>query len=285
MDPRAEQAIKTMKLYSQLGWVDTELRETYGHDAASALDAEELLRFDGMHYRGVAAIDEAIAKLGIGPSHRLLDVGSGLGGPARQIAKRTGCQVVALELMPDFGAAAARYTERCGLGGRVTHVTGDFLTCGLDELGGPGSFDFVTGWLSFLHVADKAALLGRAAALLKPGGRLFAEDFFAKGALTPKELESLERDVYTAKLPSRDGYLAELAAAGFGELEFGEMTSVWTEFVAERMAAWEADEPRTLRVHGPALYADRLHFFGAMKALFGGGNLGGVRLAARVGGK
>ena len=60
-------------------------------------------------------------------SHHVLDVGSGLGGPARHIAHTTDCTVTALELQEDLHKEAENLTRRCNLQQKLNHITGDFL--------------------------------------------------------------------------------------------------------------------------------------------------------------
>ena len=147
---------------------------------------------------------------------------------------------------------------------------------------GLGSFDVLTSWLVFLHIERKRELLSRCADLLRPGGTLYVEDFFERAPFSPAERRALEVDVYASSLPTREEYIAALCAAGFADIEWRDMTGTWTTFVGERAAAWEASKGRTLRVHGATLYEGMGHFFGSMSDLFSGGNLGGVRITARL---
>lgn len=268
----------TMQLYHELGFVDVELA-ALGYSADAPLTAEVLAPFDSMHYGGTVAVDEALAALSLRRGDRVLDVGSGLGGPARHMASRAGCRVVALEMQPACSAQAEGYTRRCGLGELVRHVAGDVLEpASVPEEG----FDALTSWLCFLHIPDKAALLTRCATLLRPSGALYVEDFFALAPFTSAEADSLARDVFARSLPTREEYLAALAASGFVDVEWVDMTSEWTRFVVERLRAWVQGEARTHAVHaGSHLYEARLAFYSAMARLFEGGHLGGVRVKAR----
>ena len=283
----AAASIKSMKLYHQFGWVDTELAAL--GCASGPLRLADVAKFDGMHYLGTSAVSHAISRLGLSPGMRVLDVGSGLGGPARQMADEGGCDVVGIELQEDASSIAEGYTERCGLADCVRHVHGDFLTIDLGHLSnGTRGFDVLTSWLCFLHITDKPRLLARCAAALKVGGDLYIEDFFQRAPFSASELKSLRDDVFTSDLPSKESYLASLEVAGFGappgEESIGwlDMTAQWTKFVVERRAAWIASRERTLRVHGEELYEARLHFFSAMQALFEGGHLGGCRITAKL---
>lgn len=60
------------------------------------------LPFDQHHYHGTDAIDEVVQKIGITSTSRVINIGSGLGGPARYLAGKLGCQVLAVELQPDL---------------------------------------------------------------------------------------------------------------------------------------------------------------------------------------
>lgn len=66
-------------------------------------------------------------------SHKILDLGSGFGGPARHLAHTTNCSVTALELQEDIHKEAENLTKRCNLQDRLTHIAGDFLKLDLGE--------------------------------------------------------------------------------------------------------------------------------------------------------
>ncbi len=106
--------MKSMKLYAEVHRIHREL-EAIGIGEEQALRVEQLTPFDQYHYFGTAAVDEAIEALHLGPGSRVLDIGAGLGGPARYIAEKTGAHVTALELQQDLHEVAAELTARCGL--------------------------------------------------------------------------------------------------------------------------------------------------------------------------
>ena len=96
-----------MKLYSDVVRIKNELREM-GKDNESALTVDDLVAFDQLHYHGVEAIDIAIDKLGINSNSNVLEIGAGIGGPARYLATKSGASVTAIELQEDFGV---RFTQ------------------------------------------------------------------------------------------------------------------------------------------------------------------------------
>ena len=80
-----------------------------------------------MHYHGTDAIDIFIEKLEINEKTKILDVGSGIGGPARYIANKTGAEITAIELQLDQNNLAKDLTKKCGLSNKVNHICEDIL--------------------------------------------------------------------------------------------------------------------------------------------------------------
>src|SRR4029077_3824953 len=89
---------------------------------AGAVSADDLFDFDQDHYGGLARVDTLARLAGVGATTRVLDLCAGLGGPARFLASRRACQVVALELNAGRAAGAARLTRMVGLHHRVRVV-------------------------------------------------------------------------------------------------------------------------------------------------------------------
>ncbi len=270
--------IKSMKLYSRVGRIHDELRQI-GIGKDDALTVADLLPFDQYHYFGADAVDEAMAALAIGPASRVLDVGSGLGGPARYMAERTGCRVTALELQSDLHGLARSLTARCGLAGRVEHVCGDILSVAL----APGAHDAVVSWLAFYHIDDPAELFARLHGALAPGGMIYAEDFFRRGDFSAPEQAILDEVIYARSLPLDHDYRDNLEAAGFSDIHLEDMTSRWTPYVIERAAAYRARLPEQTALHGVETAAALDNFYGGVATLFAGGAFGGLRLTAKRG--
>ena len=177
-----DDAIKSMKLYQGVERIYNDLADI-GIGDDEPLTVDDLTPFDQLHYFGTDAVDAAIAALGIDGASRVLDVGAGLGGPARYMAQRTGCHVTALELQADIDGVARSLTGRCGLADRVTHLCGDVLTAELAA----NAHDALVSWLAFYHIVDHRALFAKAIATLKPGGRLL------RAALRPVSSPSATR--------------------------------------------------------------------------------------------
>jgi SAM-dependent methyltransferase len=84
-----------------------------------------LAPIDHLHARGLPATVDLADQLPVAAGHRLLDIGCGLGGPARYFADRFGCEVTGIDLTAAFVAAGNRLTHLVGMDGRVTLEEGD----------------------------------------------------------------------------------------------------------------------------------------------------------------
>jgi cyclopropane fatty-acyl-phospholipid synthase-like methyltransferase len=255
--------------------IHAELRAT-GIDDAAPLTVADLTRFDQYHYLGTEAVDHAIAVLGIGPDCHVLDVGAGIGGPARHLAAATGCAVTALELQADLDATAAALTRRTGMTERVRHVCGDVVA------GAPpgGPYDAVMSFLAILHIPDRPRLLAALHGALRPGGRLYVEDFTKRSEPSVAQWADLRLKVQCPYLPTAAEYARQVAAAGFRELAVEDMTAAWTAFTHERLTAFRAGRDRSVDIHGAELVDGLDDFYATVAGLYASGVLGGVRLVA-----
>ena len=184
--------------------------------AAAGKDVErlvpgDLMGADEFHVGGAAATKALAAQLGLKPGMAVLDIGSGLGGPARQMAG-FGCRVTGIDLTPEYVEVANSLTRRMGMSGQVA-----FQQANADRLEfANGSFDGVTMLHVGMNVAEKAALFRAVHSALRPGGFFAIYDVMRVGEgeiafPTPWSAEAGTSFVETPTL-----YRTALAAAGFG---------------------------------------------------------------------
>ena len=271
-------AIESMPLYVHVDRINNELAAR-GIGVDEALTPAQLFPFDQYHYHGTDAVHAAAHLLGLGPTSHVLDVGAGLGGPARYLASTIGCHVTALELQSNLHALATRLTARCGLGQRVTHVWGDALTAALPE----ATFDAVVSWLTLLHIPERPRLLAQLARMLRRGGQCYIEDLYQRAPFATSDLHDVHQTIFGVTLTSIADYVRDLHEAGFTGMTATDLSDDWAAFCGARMAAWQADRPRHVRVHGEPIYTQLDTYYAVVLRLFDSGSLGGVRVVARVG--
>jgi ubiquinone/menaquinone biosynthesis C-methylase UbiE len=137
---------------------------------------EALAPYDQFHGRGLEATAEIAGLMQAGPSDHILDIGSGIGGPARYFAKRFGCRVTGIDLTAEFCDVARHLTRVLGLEDRVTFQVGDALAMAFSD----GSFDGAYSMNVSMNIADKAAFYREIHRVLKPGAWLVLSEI-AKG--------------------------------------------------------------------------------------------------------
>jgi ubiquinone/menaquinone biosynthesis C-methylase UbiE len=149
-----------------LGRLEAALRADGADPSHPTIDA--LAPYDHFHGRGLEATEDMAALVTVRPTYKLLDVGSGLGGPARWFSKRFGCRVTGIDLTPEFCEVAAELTRLLGLERRVHFLVGNALAMPFDN----GTFEGAYSMFVSMNIADKAQLYREINRVLKSGGWL-----------------------------------------------------------------------------------------------------------------
>jgi MPBQ/MSBQ methyltransferase len=175
------------------------------------LRVEDLGGLDQLHAGFVPATVHLLDALEPQADTTLLDVGSGVGGPARVAASRYGCTVTGIDLSPDFVALARRLTARVGLADRVTFDVGSATAMPY----GDATFDRAMLDHVGMNLADKAAVFAEVRRVLRPGGvfAVYEQMRVGDGALTyPLPWADDERSSF---VEPRARYAELLREAGF----------------------------------------------------------------------
>jgi ubiquinone/menaquinone biosynthesis C-methylase UbiE len=189
---------------------------------------EALAPYDQFHGRGLDATEEIAGMLKVAFTDRLLDIGSGIGGPARYMANRFGCMVTGIDLTEEFCEAARHLTRLTGLDSKVDFEQGDALAMPFPD----ASFDGAYSMNVSMNIADKAALYREIRRVLKPGGWLMLSEL-AKGPGAPLDYPTPWAATADSSFLSTPGETRQgLEAAGFEIFEFRE--------TAEEVKAWGA---------------------------------------------
>ena len=219
--------------------------EAAGKDV-SRLSLDDLAQVDEFHARGRAATVELMAALGLSAGMRVLDVGSGVGGPSRYVAATYGCHVVGIDLTEEFCRAAALLSERVGLGDRTEYRPGDALATPFAD----GAFDAAYTQHVAMNIADKAGLYAEVSRVLKPGARFGIYDLLQGDGGEVLYPVPWARDPATSFVVRPGELRALLEAAGFDVVSWRDTAAearLWLEQMHARMA--EPDPPpNTLRL-------------------------------------
>jgi ubiquinone/menaquinone biosynthesis C-methylase UbiE len=139
------------------------------------LTPEDLAPIDEFHIRGRAATLELARAARVDSTKRVLDVGSGIGGTSRCLAREFGCCVTGIDLTEEYCSAAAMLSERIGLAELVDYRQGDATRLPFPD----ASFDIVWTEHAAMNIPEKPRLYEEMHRVLKPGGTLAIYDILA----------------------------------------------------------------------------------------------------------
>ena len=145
-------------------------------ESPDSLQIADLTPLDEFHLRGLKATDELIQLLNVSPGDRVLDVGSGLGGPARRLVDATGCLVTGVDLSEAFCTAGNELSRRVGLAGQVSLEQGNAMQLERFE-----SSPFDAAWSIHvgMNVEHKDSFYSGIARVLASGARFLIFDILS----------------------------------------------------------------------------------------------------------
>lgn len=205
-----------------------------GKDIA-ALTTADLATVDEFHIRGRSATLELGTALGLDPASHVLDIGSGLGGPARTLAEAFGCRVTGIDLTDEFCRTAATLSGWVGLSDRVAFRQGDATSLPFPD----GQFDAAVTIHVAMNIAAKDRMYAEARRILKPGGRLAVYDVLQGEGGDIHYPVPWARDPSISHLATPDAMVSLLTEAGLEVTEVRDSTAesqAWFEALAARAA-------------------------------------------------
>jgi ubiquinone/menaquinone biosynthesis C-methylase UbiE len=210
--------------------------------APDAITQEVLQQHDQDHYGGAAATDRLIVEAALRADDVVLDVCSGMGGPARYLAWKTGCDVTGLDITASRVEGATELTRLAGLSGSVRFVHGNAVAMPFQD----ASFTLAIAQESFAHVPDKPRLLAECARVLRPAGRLVFTDILHRGSLSAADSERLFEGMTFSEIATVEGYTEQLRLCGMEVVRVVDVTQEWTRILVERLAMYRSLEAQTV---------------------------------------
>ncbi len=203
-----------------------------GRDRDS-LTYRDLIPVSELHNRGKQATSDLARLAGVQPHHHVLDVGCGIGGPARTLAAEFGCRITGVDISEEFCTAARSLNELVGLSLHIEIRQADALALPVED----NSFDIVWTQHASMNIADKPGLFTEMYRVLKPNGKLALHDVMA-GPVQPIRFPvPWAPDPSVSFLVTRDEVRTFAQASEFRELAWQDhtrLTEEWWQNMHER---------------------------------------------------
>ena len=217
-----------------LARLETRLREDGVDPGRPTFEA--LAPYDHFHGRGLEATEDMANRLLVSETDHILDVGSGIGGPARYFARRFGCRVSGIDVTAEFCDVARHLTSLLGLEERVSIDQGDALAMPF----GAAVFDGVYSMNVSMNIADKRALYHEIHRVLKPGAWLGLSEVVQGPGGEPDYPTPWARTASSSFLATLAETRANLVASGFTVERLRETTEASFAYAGRSRAVVDA---------------------------------------------
>ena len=203
----------------------TELYASQGWPA----EGDELLQ-RSLGPRAPDLLLEAPGWLGLAAGQLVLDAGCRDATHPIALARRYGCRVLGVDLVPAWLPRGVAEAASAGLGAQVALVAGDLEALPLAD----GTCDLVWCRDVLSCVGDSAQVLRECARVLRPGGGMVLYAVFTTDQLAPGDrsllVEGLQNSPASMHQPTVE---AAMAAAGFEMVRRERIGSEWSEYQLE----------------------------------------------------
>jgi SAM-dependent methyltransferase len=209
-----------------------------------ALTRDDIASLDEFHIRGREATRELAQLAGLRQGMKVLDLGCGIGGPARTLAAEFGCEVTGLDLVEEYCRAARMLTAQVGLSNKVTFRNGDATDMPFDD----GSFDVIWMQHMLMNIEDKSRLFEEADRVIRSQG-LIALYEICSGSISPPYLPvPWASDSTINFLATPEELRNTLGRTGFKELVYRDVSAMsleWFRGLFAAMASRSKDASRS----------------------------------------
>src|SRR5215831_14090231 len=205
----------------------------------------DLAPADEFHVGGLDATRDLAAQMELAPGLRILDVGSGIGGPARYFASEHQCKVTGIDLTEEFVQMARNLTRRAKLDHLVEFVQGSALGMTFQA----ETFDRAYMIHVGMNIADKAGVFSEVRRVLKPGGKFAIFDFVRTSNVPITYPVPWAAHEETSFVVGKESYRDALQKAGFHVEQERERTAFAIEFTERAIARAAQNGQPALALH------------------------------------
>ncbi len=238
---------------------------------------EKIYSDDYLSIGGKASTDSLARDAGITEKSKVLDIGSGLGGPALHLAENIGCRVTGLDIVESNIMTAAERARARSLQHLVEFRLGDAMAMPFND----GQFDVILGQDAWCHVPDKDKLIAECARVIAPGGSVAFTDWLQVGAMESAFLDEVLAAMASPNLATLESYVAMLERHGFTVHEQEDISATFIDQYSAIYARLETLEGEISEAFSPKVYGIILAKNNSIRRAFANGKMGGGRIIAK----
>ena len=238
---------------------------------------EKLYSTDYLSIGGNESTDLLANLAGITTNSCVLDIGSGLGGPALWLAETRQCRVTGIDLVASNVEEANDRAKSRGLDHLVNFECGDATVMDINS----ASFDVVWGQDAWCHIPDKARLIVACSGLLEQGGTIAFTDWVETKTMNNARRAELHEATASTNMATITQYSSYLEEGGFSILERSDISSTFVEQYRAVIERLEGFKSEITDQFGNKVYDIMMAKNGAILHGFEGGMIGGCRLVGR----
>jgi ubiquinone/menaquinone biosynthesis C-methylase UbiE len=209
------------------------------------LTVDDLAPVGEFHIRGREATVELGRALGLGADQHVLDVGSGIGGASRYFASTDGARITGIDLTPEYCRLATHFARSTGLADRLDYRQCSALAMPFED----GTFDAAYTQHVAMNIADKPALYGEIARVLKPGAAFGIYDVLQGPGGEVIYPTPWANDTSTSYLATPGDMPRLLVTAGFRIESWRDTTAAGRAFFETALARIAESGPPPLGLH------------------------------------
>ncbi len=244
--------------------------------SVDSLTAADLWTWDQDHYGGLAAVDAMAETLQISEATQVIDLCSGLGGPARYLATTHGCRVHGVDLNQTRVDGATELTRRVNLSDLVTFSQADVCKLPMAD----NRFDCAISQEAFLHIEDRESLLAQCHRVLSSGGKLGFTDWTAGAGLSDEHRLRFANTFAASRIVSVDEYETLLQEAGFRVDSVTDLSELWQDILKDRLRMFRSLEDETVKRFGQSRHDTYISNYEFFVERIASADLGGARIIA-----
>jgi SAM-dependent methyltransferase len=216
-----------------------------GFNKANPASLDVLAALDQFHVGGIGATADLASLLAPKADARVLDVGSGLGGPSRYLAAHYGCRVSGVDLSESYCRVASLLARHTGLQDRVDYRQADALQLPF----APESFDAVWTQHVSMNISEKEKFYAGISRVLKPAGRFALHDVVGSGGEAIHFPVPWARDATSSYLVTGDDLRRAVLDAGFSLIVWNDVSATAQDWLGSVVAGTRTSGPPSLGLH------------------------------------